>query len=89
MKTTIEIAEPVFRRAKVHSAGHGITLKQFITEAVEEKLRSSSAASGSVERPWMKGFGAFGKTAAMRAETRRIQKLIDEEFEQIETEDRQ
>jgi hypothetical protein len=37
----------------------------------------------------MKGFGAFGKTPEDRAETDRIQKLIDEEFERIEPEDRE
>jgi hypothetical protein len=34
----------------------------------------------------MKLHGAFAKTRAMRAETRRIQRVIDGEFEQIDPE---
>jgi hypothetical protein len=33
---------------------------------------------------WVKLHGAFAKTKAMRAETRRIQKLIDAEFEGVD-----
>ena len=39
MKTTIELADPTFRQAKVLAASRGMTLKQFFTEALEEKLR--------------------------------------------------
>jgi len=86
MKTTIEIDEPVFRRAKVCSAGRGITFKQFITEAVEEKLRSSTAVSTELERPWMKGFGAL---ADLKKENAHVMRIIENEFEQIDMEDNQ
>ena len=43
MKTTIELPESTFRQAKVLSADRGMTLKQFFTEALEEKLRRCSA----------------------------------------------
>ena len=32
----------------------------------------------------MKFFGAFGKTAAQRAENRRIEKVIEEAFETVD-----
>ena len=32
MKTTVEVPDPTFRRAKVLAAGFGMTLKQFFTE---------------------------------------------------------
>jgi len=35
------IPDPVFRKAKARAAERGIPLRQFITEAVEEKLNSS------------------------------------------------
>ena len=38
MKTTLEIPDSVFRRAKARAAERGIPLRQFVTEAVEEKL---------------------------------------------------
>lgn len=39
------------------------------------------------ETPWMKLFGAFAKSEQMRNDTRRIQKLIDKEFEKINPEE--
>lgn len=87
MKTTLEIPEPLFRKAKATAAGRGKTLKQYFTEALEEKLRNEHNAAKRKEPKWMNLFGAFGKTAAMRAENRRIEKIIEEAFEQIEPED--
>lgn len=82
MKTTLEIPDPVFRRAKARAAERGIPLRQFVTEAVEDKLRG---AEDSERRPWLKMVGKLGH---LREETARINKLIEEEFEVIEPEDR-
>ena len=38
MKTTIDLPDPVFRRAKATAATRGISLKAFITSAVESSL---------------------------------------------------
>ena len=81
MKTTLEIPDYVFRKAKARAAEQGVPLRQFVTEAVEEKLGGVSTAE---EKPWMK---SFGKLRHLRKETARIQRLIDEEFEKIEPED--
>ena len=40
----------------------------------------------STEKSWMK---TFGKLHDLRKETTRINRIIDEEFDQIEAEDRQ
>jgi len=48
---------------------------------VQEKL----AAGQSTGKPWMQ---AAGKLRHLHDETVRIQRIIDEEFEQIEPEDR-
>jgi len=82
MKTTLEIPDPVFRRAKSVAAQRGIPLREFITEAVKDKLAGSDRAT---ERPWM---AAFGKLKRLRKETTRINRLIEEEFEQVDAEDR-
>jgi hypothetical protein len=82
VKTTLEIPDPIFRKAKVKAAQRGIPLRQFVTEAVEEKL---AATSGAAEKPWMKFAGGLRH---LHNETVRINKLIAEEFEQIEPEDR-
>jgi hypothetical protein len=84
MKTTVEIPDPLFRRAKSKAAELGQTLKEFMTEALEEKLHTRVAAPRA-EPAWIKG---FGKLRRLRKETARIQRRIAETFEVIETEDR-
>ena len=59
MKTTVDLPESTFRQAQVFAAGHGMTLKQFFTEALEEKLRRCAYVASEREKkaPWMAGFG--------------------------------
>ena len=80
MKTTLEIPDAVFRRAKSKAAAQGVPLRQFVTEAVEEKLK---AASSQDEKPWLKH---FGKLKHLRKETKRMNKFIEETFEKIDPE---
>ncbi len=85
MKTTIEIPDPLFRTAKSRAAERGQTLKEFVTEALQAKLASAPEGGRVVGPPWM---GGFGKLRRLRKETGRIQAVIDDEFEVIESEDR-
>jgi hypothetical protein len=87
MKTTIDIPDKTFRRAKTLAAKKGIPLKRLLAEAIEDKISRSSEESDGEPPPWMKLYGEFAKSEDMRHETRRIQKLIDGEFERIEPED--
>jgi hypothetical protein len=82
MKTTLEIPDGTFRRAKAKAVALGIPLREYVTQAVEEKLAQSGR---SVSKPWLE---CAGELAHLHSETVRIQKLIDREFEQIEPEDR-
>ena len=82
MKTTLEIPDPVFRQAKATAGALEIPLREFVTQAVEEKLSSGRKRHG---KPWLE---CAGEVAHLHEETVRIQKIIDEEFEQIEPEDR-
>ena len=88
MKTIIDIPQPTFRQAKTLADSQGISIEKLVMQAIEEKVRRGGSGTRQTPR-WMKLSGAFGKTRAARAETRRIQKTIDEEFERIEPEDRQ
>ena len=85
MKTTIEIPDPVFRKAKSTAAERGQTLKEFVTEALQERLAANKGEARRGEPEWMQG---FGKLRRLRKETARIQARIDEAFEVIEPEDR-
>ncbi len=82
MKTTLEIPDTTFRQAKATAGSLGIPLREYVTQAVEEKLSRRNARP---ERPWME---CAGELAHLHDETARIQKLIDDEFGQIEPEDR-
>lgn len=81
VKTTLEIPDDLFRRAKAAAALEGISLRQLVTDTLRERLKSSGRKDA--DPPWMKGFGGLAK---LSEETRRIESLIEEEFEQIETE---
>lgn len=80
MKTTLEMPDSTFRRAKSKAAEEGIPLRQFVTEAVEDKLRTSSVPQ---QKPWLKH---VGKLKHLRKETKRIDRLIDEHAEKIDAE---
>lgn len=79
MKTTLEIPDFIFRRAKSAAAEKGIPLRQFVTEAVQEKLRVAPAG----EKPWMKH---FGKLKHLHKESQLVEKRVEEAFEQIDPE---
>ena len=83
MKTTLEIPDPLFRRAKATAAERGQRLREFVTEALQEKLAQPRRRDAAP--PWMSG---FGKLRGLRRETARIQDAIDREFEIVEDEDR-
>ncbi|HLZ14171.1 MAG TPA: hypothetical protein VKP58_16435 [Candidatus Acidoferrum sp.] len=80
MKTTLEIPDTVFRRAKSVAADRGIPLREFVTEAVKEKLSAEAKAS---EKPWVKH---MGKLKHLKRETKRINKVIEEQSEKIDPE---
>ncbi|MSQ88171.1 MAG: hypothetical protein EXR32_02705 [Betaproteobacteria bacterium] len=84
MKTTIEIPDLLFRKTKAKAAERGQTLKQLVTEALQEKLLAKVANTRPGEPVWMRG---FGKLHRLRKETARIQTRIDEQFGVIEPED--
>ena len=80
MKTTSEIPHNVFRRAKSASAERGVTLREFVVEAIEDKLAAKTHAGG---KPWMK---LIGKLEHLHKETVRINRLIQEDSEKIDPE---
>ena len=80
IKTTLEIPDALFRRAKSAAAEQGIPLRELVSEALTEKL----SARGPRHKPWMT---TFGKLQSLRKETAHINRIIEEEFGQIEPED--
>jgi hypothetical protein len=80
VKTTLEIPDALFRRAKSAAAEQGIPLRELVSRALAEKLRSR----GNEDKPWLK---TFGKLRDLRKETARIDRIIQEEFGRIEPEE--
>jgi len=81
MKTTLEIPDAIFRRAKAKAAEQKIPLRQFVSEAVAEKLE---AISPDRAKAILKLAGGLRH---LRKESARINKLIEQEFERIEPEE--
>jgi hypothetical protein len=80
LKTTIEIPDALFRRAKSAAAERGVPVRALVSEALADKLR----ADPNKHKPWMK---AFGKLRHLHKETIRFNRIIEEEFGRIEPED--
>ena len=80
MKTTLEIPDPIFRRAKSAAASRGVPLREFVTQAVKEKLAADATPP---ERPWVKH---MGRLRHLHQETERINRLIEADSEKIEPE---
>ena len=78
MKTTLEIPDAIFRRAKARAAGQRIPLRQFVSEAVAEKLEAKSPDRA---KAILKLAGGLRR---LRKETARINNRIEREFERIE-----
>jgi len=60
------------------------SLKDFVTEALRDKLALDTQRARADEPQWMQG---FGKLKRLHKETTRVQSVVDEEFEVIEPED--
>jgi len=80
MKTTLEIPDALFRRAKSAAAQRGIPLRELVSQALAEKLSTRAVEN----KPWLR---TFGKLRGLRQETARISRLIEKEFEEIEPEE--
>ena len=85
MKTTLEIPDALFRKAKACAASNGQTLKALVTEALQARLARPSETIKS--KPWLNVFKGLRRDAAFHAEIARINAVIEEEFERIEPED--
>lgn len=81
MKTTVDIPDTLFRRAKAAAATEGISLKVLISDALERRLRER----GGLDAPaWRR---LAGELSDLRAERKVIERAIDAEFERVDEEE--
>jgi hypothetical protein len=84
VRTTIELSDPLFREVKATAARQGLRLKDYIAEALQDKLAKRPTAA---EKPWMKFAGIAANDPEMVEELKRIEQIVDENFGQIEEEE--
>lgn len=82
MKTTLELPDDLFRRAKALAAERGVSLRQLVTEALEQRVRAARRPGRAPA--WRE---LVGELRNLRRETVVINARIDEEFEQVDDED--
>ena len=85
MRTTLDLPDELFREVKATAAREGLLMKQFIARALQEKL--AAAAKTPDPKPWMKLAGCAAGDPEMMAELERIDKVIENEFGQIDDDD--
>ena len=80
--------DPIWRaesRPPPKAAERGQTLRDFVTDALQDKLSRGAVPSAPARPGWMRDFGALRR---LRKETARVQAEIDHAFEVVESEDR-
>jgi hypothetical protein len=81
MKTTLELPDRLYRQIKARAALRGQTVKAFFLDAVRDKL-AAERNSAARETGWR---AVFGK--AKPSDVDDVQRILDQEFEQIDPED--
>lgn len=79
MKTTLEMPDSLFKRARAAARKRGQTMTSFFNAAVEAKLAADQTARQ--ERPWMAYAGVM---AGQHDEAKRIMRVINEACEQVD-----
>jgi hypothetical protein len=65
MRTTIDLQYPLFREVKATAARQGMRLKDYISDALQDKL---SKRPNPAEKPWMKFAGIAANDPEMVAQ---------------------
>jgi hypothetical protein len=84
VRTTIDLPEALLREVKATAATQGMRLKDYVTEALQDKLAKRPDSAG---KPWMKLAGIAANDPEMAAELKRIEVIVEENFEEIEAQD--
>ena len=81
MKTTLEFPDHILRKLKTLGAQQGFSMRQFVTQAVIDRLALLSQEQS--QRPWMR---AFGGLKHLHGENKRLTREIAEEFGTVDSE---
>jgi len=81
VRTTIEIPDELWRKAKAASASSGETLREFVSEAIATRLASTNLPATQVSG-WRSVFGLADPKAVARVDA-----VVESEFEQVDPSD--
>jgi len=81
MKTTVEVPDGLYRQLKAKAALQGQTVKAFLLEAIRDKLLTDKKSTTDGQG-WRAAFGKGDKEAIAD-----VQRIIDEEFSQVDYEE--
>ncbi len=65
MKTTLEIPDALFRKAKATAALRGQSLKELVNAALEQVLDGSSSKTTKSMEKWLQEYQVVGKKVAI------------------------
>jgi len=77
---TVELSDSIVRRAEEKAKELGIPLSECLEQALDAGLSQPAAPGDNL-------MAGFGELRHLHEETERINRIIEEEFEQIEPED--
>lgn len=81
MKTTMEIPTGLLREVKAKAALRGLSMKDFVVEALKEKL----AAESRQAQPQPGWRGVYGK--ATKKSVQQVREVVDSEFSRVDEAD--
>jgi len=81
MKTTLEVPDGLYRQIKARAALKGQTIRAFFLDAIQAKLTAERAGPRKTAG-WRSVFGAVPKD-----DIAELQRILDDEFSQIDSED--
>jgi metal-responsive CopG/Arc/MetJ family transcriptional regulator len=82
MKTTWDLPDELLREVKSLAAIKGQSMKDFVAEALREKLAAEEETRSRKPRGWKTVYGKADKRDVMR-----VREVIDEEFSTVNPDD--
>jgi len=85
MKTTLEIPDTLAREVKTFAARRGVSMRMFVTQALADKLEAET--QHAPRKPWVGVFDGLTGGKLLRDELHRLDRTVEEAFEQVDPAD--
>jgi len=85
VKTTLEIPDTLAREVKTFAARQGVSMRLFVVQALADKLETEAQHVPS--KPWVGVFDGLVGGKPLRDDLRRLNRAVEETFEQVDPAD--